>query len=73
MLCKNYEQLGHFDKVLYIGELLHACQSDDDFFNMGKTIIESAKKCGVFEGVTILPDILKKSENEKIEQERTAN
>ena len=67
MLCKNYEQLGHFEKVVYIGELLHACQSDDDFFNKGKSIIESAKKNGVFEGVTILPDIIKEQESETIE------
>lgn len=67
MLCKNYEQLGHFDKVLFIGELIHACQSDNEFFDMGKTIIESAKNSGVFEGVTILPDIIKQPENETTE------
>jgi hypothetical protein len=66
MLCKNYEQLGHFEKIVYIGELLHACQSDNDFFNMGKTIIESAKKCGIFEGVVILPDV------EKLKKEQDA-
>lgn len=67
MLCKNYEELGHFDKILYIGELLHACQSDNEFFNKGKSIIDSAKKRGIFEGVTILPDILKEPHNETIE------
>ena len=59
MLCKNYEQLGHFEKIVYIGELLHACQSDDSYFNQGKAIIESAKRMGVFEGVVILPDVEK--------------
>jgi hypothetical protein len=67
MLCKNYEQLGHFDKVLYIGELLHACQSDDDFFNQGKSIIQSAKKMGIFEGVIILPDVEKLKEEQDAE------
>lgn len=67
MLCKNYEQLGHFEKIVYIGELLHACQSDNDFFNMGKTIIESAKKCGIFEGVVILPDVEKLKEEQDAE------
>ena len=67
MLCKNYEQLGHFEKIVYIGELLHACQSDNDFFNMGKTIIESAKKCGIFEGVIILPDVEKLKEEQDAE------
>jgi hypothetical protein len=67
MLCKNYEELGHFDKVVYIGELLHACQSDDKFFNEGKTIIKSAKKMGLFEGVVILPDVEKLKEEQDAE------
>ena len=66
MLCKNYEQLGHFEKIVYIGELLHACQSDDSYFNQGKAIIESAKRMGLFEGVVILPDV------EKLKQENNA-
>lgn len=57
MLCKNYDKLGHFEKIVYIGELLHACQSDDNFFNQGESIIKSAKKMGLFEGVVILPDV----------------
>jgi hypothetical protein len=57
MLCKNYDKLGHFEKIVYIGELLHACQSDDNFFNQGEAIIKSAKKMGLFEGVVILPDV----------------
>jgi hypothetical protein len=57
MLCKNYDKLGHFEKIVYIGELLHACQSDDNFFNQGEVIIQSAKKIGLFEGVVILPDV----------------
>ena len=67
MLCKNYEQLGHFEKVLFIGELIHACQNDDKFFNQGKAMIESAKKCGVFEGVVILPDVEQLKEQQDAE------
>ena len=67
MLCKNYDKLGHFEKIVFIGELIHACQSDDSYFNMGKSIIESAKRMGIFEGVTILPEPLKENQIETTE------
>jgi len=56
MICKKYENLGHFEKVKYIGELLHACQCDDDFYKLGEMIIQAAKDTGVLKGITILPD-----------------
>jgi hypothetical protein len=67
MLCKNYEKLGHFEKIVFIGELIHACQSDDSYFNMGKSIIESAKRMGIFEGVVILPEVDKLKEQQDAE------
>jgi len=63
MLCKKYEELGHFDKVTYIGELLHAVQSDNDLYEQGLELIKKAKSMGFFDGVKILPDHIK-NENE---------
>lgn len=57
MLCKSYDELSHIQKIVYIGELIHACQSDDHFFNLGEMIIESAKTKGTLDGVVILPEI----------------
>lgn len=59
MLCKKYDELSHFDKVTFIGELIHACQSDDSFFEQGEAIIHNAKQMGLFNGVVILPDHIK--------------
>jgi hypothetical protein len=71
MLCKKYDELGHFDKVTYIGELLHACQSDDLFFEQGEIIIRKAKVMGLFNGVVILPDHLTlPNESNQIENEQ---
>jgi hypothetical protein len=67
MLCENYNNLSHYDKMKYIGELLHACQSDNYFFSIGENIIQSAKDSGLFEGVIILPEQTK-SYNEAIKE-----
>ena len=63
MLCKKYDELSYFDKVTYIGELLHACQSDDLLFDEGNTLITKAKSMGLFNGVVILPDHIKTENN----------
>lgn len=62
MLCKKYDELSHFDKVTFIGELIHACQSDDSFFKQGEDIIKNAKQMGLFNGVVILPDHIKSAD-----------
>ena len=63
MLCNNYNELSHVDKIIYIGELLHAVQSDDHLFDLGTLIIGSARDKGLFEGVVILPDHIKGEDN----------
>ena len=63
MLCNNYNNLSHVNKIIYIGELLHAVQSDDDLFDLGNLIICNTKDKGLFEGVVILPDHLKDDDN----------
>ena len=54
-LCKSYNELSHVDKIQFVGELLHACQSDEYFYNLAIDIIKSAKDTGIFNGVVILP------------------
>jgi hypothetical protein len=67
MLCKNFDSLSHYEKITYIGELLHSCQSDNYFFELGMDIINSAKDVGLFEGVVILPQVTDQVE-EQIEE-----
>ena len=55
MLCDNYTNLTPVDKVTYIGELIHACQCDNELFEHGELLIEFAKRKGIFDGVVILP------------------
>jgi hypothetical protein len=67
MLCTKYDELGYFDKITFIGELVHACQSDNNSFDQAQQIIKIAKSNGYFNGVQILPDHLKPEQNEAIE------
>ena len=65
MLCKNFDSLSHYEKITYIGELLHACQSDNYFFELGNDIIRSAKDVGLFDGVKILPQVTDETDEQK--------
>ena len=56
MLCQKFADLNSLEKVMFIGELTHACMNDDHFKEMGDLIINYAKKKGIFENVTILPE-----------------
>jgi len=55
MICENYEKMSIVDKILFTGELLHACMNDDRLFELGKEIIGLGYIKGVFNGVQILP------------------
>jgi hypothetical protein len=55
MICKNYSEMTVVEKVLFIGELTHACMSDDYLHENGITLIETARKKGLFENVKIMP------------------
>ena len=71
MLCTSYDELSYFDKITFIGELVHACQSDNNSFDKAQQIIKNAKTNGYFNGVQILPDHLptnKPIHNEETEQ-----
>lgn len=55
MICEKYDKLSIVDKILFTGELLHACMNDDRLFELGKQVIELGYVRGVFNGVQILP------------------
>ena len=55
MLCSEYEKLTTIEKVIFIGELQHACQSDNELFEMANKLLSLAIVKGLFKNVTILP------------------
>jgi hypothetical protein len=57
MLSENYSKLTPLERVMYIGELTHACMCDDDLFNLGKEIIRRGINSGLFDNVKILPQV----------------
>jgi len=63
MLCKKFSDLNYLERVLFIGELTHACMNDDKLKEMGDLIIKIAKDKGIFENVKILPEDESNTEN----------
>jgi hypothetical protein len=63
MICKKYDNLSHVDKIIYIGELIHIVQNDDEFYEMGVTLINKAKEKGILDGVQILPEVKNDNDN----------
>jgi hypothetical protein len=57
MICDLFNNLTPKERVEYIGELIHACQSDDVMYQIGKEIIKQGNQRGLFEGVVIFPDV----------------
>jgi hypothetical protein len=55
-LFKRYEELTPFERVEFIGKLVHAAQSNAASFYAAKEIIKNAEEDGVLDGVTILPE-----------------
>lgn len=55
MLCENYNKLSHAEKIVFIGELIHVVQNDNDYFDHAKKIIEIARESNRLKNVTILP------------------
>ena len=65
MTCDKYNELTPIAKVHFIGELVHAAQSDDAIFTCCKDLIELAIRKGLFDGVVINPPI-NRNEDETI-------
>lgn len=56
MLCSKFTELTPREKVIFIGELTHACMNDDFMFDIGKQIINIAENKGLFDNVKIMPE-----------------
>lgn len=63
MICKKYADLSHVDKIRYIGELIHIVQNDDEFYDMGYSLIYMARMKGILDGVKILPEVKDDDDN----------
>lgn len=63
MLCNEYMRLTPKEKRDYIGELIHAVQSDVEYFEKGLEIILLAYNKGLFDGVTINPILEPKNQD----------
>ena len=64
MICKKYDNLSHVDKIRYIGELIHIVQNDDEFYDMGFSLIYMARMKGILDGVLILPEVQNDNDNQ---------
>lgn len=64
MICDKYKNLSPREKIIFIGEVIHAVQSSDTFFNMAEDLIKMARKDGLFDGVIINPPRENTQENE---------
>jgi len=69
MLSENYSKLTPLERVMYIGELTHACMCDDYLFNLGKEIIKLGINKGIFDNVKIMPNIEETELNQLTETE----
>jgi hypothetical protein len=69
MLSENYSNLTPLERVMYIGELTHACMCDDNLFNLGKEIIRLGINKGIFDNVKIMPNIEETELNQLTETE----
>jgi hypothetical protein len=59
MICQEYEDLSHVDKITLIGKAVHALQSDSKCFEMIKEVVEIATLKGLFNCVTFMPESIK--------------
>lgn len=56
MICEQFNDLTHREKIEYIGKLLHGVQSCDKLFIIGQAIIKQAEERGILTDVIINPD-----------------
>jgi len=57
MVCQKFSDFSTKEKIMFIGELAHACMSDNDILDMGNALIQIAKTKGLFENVKIMPPV----------------
>ena len=68
MISSNYLELTPLERVMYIGELTHACMNDDDLFVMGRELINLGVTKGLFTNVKIMPSPDKINEDNDTEK-----
>ena len=56
MICDKFSNLSVLERILFIGELTHACMNDNDMYEKGLEIINEAKANGFFDNVKIMPE-----------------
>lgn len=56
MICEKFEALSPQDRIIFIGKLVHAVQSDNALFSYAQDINDLAKEKKLFDNVKILPD-----------------
>jgi hypothetical protein len=56
MLCREYENLSHFQKVTMVGEMVHLMQIDSYTFNAFEELRQIGKMKGLLDDVKILPE-----------------
>jgi hypothetical protein len=56
MLCSKFTELTPKERVVFIGELTHACMNDDFMYQMEKKLIKMADNMGLFDNVKIMPE-----------------
>lgn len=61
MICPEYDNLSHPEKVKLIGEIVHAIQNDSVCFAAAQSVISLAEARGLLDNVTILPENLNES------------
>jgi hypothetical protein len=55
MNCEEFMVLSEMEKAIFIGQLVHVCQSDPVLFEAGKKLIERGERKGLFKGVKLFP------------------
>lgn len=63
MICQKFAELTVVEKIKFIGELTHACMSDNEMHEKALFLINSARNKGLFDNVKIMPP--KNDENTK--------
>lgn len=64
MICSKFLELSPMEKIIFIGELTHACMNDNDVYDMGVFLIKKATEKGLFDNVIIMPENKSESDDD---------
>jgi len=57
MICEKFDQLTPYEKIIYIGKLVHAVENNGYIFDAGTELINMAEQMGLFKNVQFFPEI----------------